>query len=373
VPTPLSVPIADVRWDAKLDVLRALSRCDVDAGRLPSAQVALAYDGELVLFETYGDASSSTRYVLQSVGRSLVAGVVWKLLSDELLDLDRTVASYIPEFGTNGKETVTVRQVITHVAGFPLAPLGHPRMLTRASRLEAFGRWKLSYEPGTRLEFHLTSAAWVIAELVERLTGQDLPSYLRDQITGPLGLDSVELGVPLGRQSDVARAVVVGVAPGEDFEIDPWGPWYTVQPDILAAGEPSHSMVATAADVALFFQGVQRRADIWRPDVVAEATRVHENRVISGYQGGNPVMPAGMGYFVQCAGTDGVSRGFLPVTGTESLWGNGGAPAMVGFSDPGTGLSFCWLTNGYPPSGYEQERAGRNRIRLIADVAASLL
>lgn len=358
-------------FGARLDVLRALARLDVDAGRLPSAQVAVACDGELVLSETYGAARPDTSYVLQSVGRSVVAGLLWKLLSDGLLDLDRTVASYVPEFAPNGKDAVTVRQVVTHVAGFPLAPLGYPRMLSREERLAAFGRWRLSYEPGTRFEFHLTSAAWVLAELVERVTGQDLPTWLETAVTGPLGLHSLRLGVPVHEQHQLAQPVLIGVAAGEGAEVDPWGPWYTLRPEVLAAGEPSHSMVGTAADVALFFQAVQRRADIWSPEIVADATRVHEDGFVHDHAGGAPVA-AGCGLFVLCAGDDGRSRGFLPVTGSPRLWGNGGAPAMVGFSDPCTGLSFCWLTNGYPASGYEQGRAGRNRIRLIADVAAAL-
>ena len=59
-------------------------------------------------------------------------------------------------------------------------------MLDREERLKAFAKWRLTYEPGTELQFHLTSAAWVIAELCERLTGQPIRDYLRT-LTGPLG------------------------------------------------------------------------------------------------------------------------------------------------------------------------------------------
>ncbi|EUA23370.1 beta-lactamase family protein [Mycobacterium xenopi 4042] len=79
--------------------------------------MALAVGGVEYMSETFGDATPSTRYVLQSAGRPVVAGVLWKLISDGLLDITRTVASYIPEFGTNGKDVVTVEQVVTHVGG----------------------------------------------------------------------------------------------------------------------------------------------------------------------------------------------------------------------------------------------------------------
>ena len=156
----------------RLAVLIDRCRLEVENGTLPSAQVAVHVDGREYAFETFGDATPSTRYVLQSTGRSIVAGVLWKLISDGLLDTARPVAEYIPEFATNGKDSVTVEQVVTHVGGFPLAPLGYPAMLDREDRLKAFAKWRLMYEPGTELQFHLTSAAWVIAELCERLTGQ---------------------------------------------------------------------------------------------------------------------------------------------------------------------------------------------------------
>ncbi len=120
----------------RLDVLIDRCRLEVENGALPSAQIAVHVDGQgSTPSETFGAATPSTRYVLQSTGRSIVAGVLWKLISDGLLDIARPVASYIPEFGTNGKDSVTVEQVVTHVGGFPLAPLGYPAMLDRDERL----------------------------------------------------------------------------------------------------------------------------------------------------------------------------------------------------------------------------------------------
>ena len=59
--------------------------CEVEQGVLPSAQVAVARNGRLVAFETYGDATNERRYITQSVGRNVVAAAVWKLLGDGLL------------------------------------------------------------------------------------------------------------------------------------------------------------------------------------------------------------------------------------------------------------------------------------------------
>jgi CubicO group peptidase (beta-lactamase class C family) len=106
---------------------------EVDEGPLPSAQVAIARDGRLVAFETYGAAAPDKRYILQSVGRTVVAAAVWKLISDGLLEVGEHVADIIPEFGTNGKDVVTVGQVLTHTAGFPFARSAIPRCWTGKS------------------------------------------------------------------------------------------------------------------------------------------------------------------------------------------------------------------------------------------------
>ncbi|MEW2044173.1 serine hydrolase domain-containing protein [Streptomyces sp. NPDC005476] len=355
----------------RLDVLLRRIRLEVEHGPLPSAQVAVARGGRLVAFETWGDAGPDTRYVLQSVGRSIVAGVVWQLLGEGLVGLDEQVAAIIPEFAPNGKETVTVEQVLTHTAGFPFAPLGHPKTLDREQRLAAFGRWRLDSTPGSRFQFHLTSAAWLIAEIVERRTGLPFARYLEQRVARPLGLSSLELGVPVGRQPGTVAPMTATDRTSADQDADPWGPWYLSDPQVLAAGEPSHALVATAADVALYFQALEH-SGLWKPEAVAEGTRIrfvdhpHGERI---YGGGSHRRTA-MGLFVTVAGPDAGSG--LPATGSPALFGSAGAAYQLGFMDPETGLSFACLSNGYPLAGYDHSRRGTALLTNIANLAADL-
>jgi CubicO group peptidase (beta-lactamase class C family) len=293
--------------------------------------------------------------------------VLWKLISDGLLDIGRTVASYIPEFANNGKDLVTVEQVVTHVGGFPLAPLAYPQMLERDERLKAFAKWRLTAPPGQELQFHLTSAAWIIGELCERLTGKPIAQFLREDLAGPLGLGSIEIGPPVDRQGNVAP--FVRTDGDDDAEVNPWGPWYLSRPEILAAGEPSHSMVATADDVAGWYQAIMT-SPLWRREVIADALRIRVTLPITGERGNAPSVPGNVALFVLVKGDDGLSRGFLPTACSPQTFGHGGAPCQIGFADPQTGLSFAFLTNGYPASGYEQSRIGLNRIINIANLAA---
>ncbi|MEH0509225.1 MULTISPECIES: serine hydrolase domain-containing protein [unclassified Streptomyces] len=355
----------------RLDVLLRRIRLEVEHGRLPSAQVAVARGGSLVAFETWGEAEPSTRYVLQSVGRSIVAGAVWKLIGEGLIEVGEQVASIIPEFAPNGKEEVTVEQVLTHSAGFPFAPLGYPKMLDREQRLAAFGRWRLDYAPGSRFQFHLTSAAWLISEIVERRTGLAFAEYLRERIAEPLGLSSLELGVPVDRQPGTVAPMTATDRTSDEQEPDPWGPWYLSDPRVLAAGEPSHALVATAADVALYFQALEH-SGLWKPEAVAEGTRIRLTDHPHGEQiyGGGSGRRTSMGLFVTVAGPDAGSN--LPSTGSSALFGSAGAAYQLGFMDPQTGLSFACLSNGYPLAGYDHSPRGTALLTNIANLAADL-
>lgn len=349
----------------RLDVLLRRVGLAVLETPLPSAQVAVARHGRLVAVRTWG-ASSDTRYVLQSVGRSIVAGVVWKLLGEGLVRLDERVGEIIPGFAANGKQDVTVEHVLTHTAGFPYAPLGYPKMLDREQRLAAFARWRLDHPPGERLQFHLTSAAWLIAEIVERRTGRTFADYLTTRITGPLGLSSLELGVAPG----TVAPMIATDRTSADQQVDPWGPWYLADPRVLAAGEPSHALVGTAADVALYFQAL-RHSGLWRPEAVAEGTRIRRTECPAGEElYGGSTKRTSMGLFVTVAGPDAGSN--LPSTGSAALFGNAGAAYQLGFMDPRSGVSFAMLSNGYPLAGYDTSRRGTAMMTNIANLAADL-
>ena len=154
----------------------------------------------------------------------------------------------------------------------------------------------------------------------------------------------------------------------DDQEVDPWGPWFTARPEVLAACEPSHSIVGTAADMARFYQALHHSGR-WPAATIAEATRVwHEGKSRDTYSGDEVFR---LGLFVCIAGNEGGA--YLPVTASPSTYGMGGAPCQASFMDPEHGVSFCFLTNGYPMSGYDHSRAGENRWRLIANLAGDLL
>lgn len=356
------------------------ARQEIDQGLLPSCQVALAIDGELAEVVTLGEtpAGDATRYVLFSASKAIVSAAVWQLIGEGKLGLADRVAEHIPEFGTKGKERITIEQLLSHTGGFPRSTLMPPDTDTREGRLSAFARWPLEWEPGTSFEYHITSAHWVQAELLERYDGVDFREAVRRRISEPLGLRSLGLGVPEGEQGDIARAQLVGEPPTEaEFTQALGTPGIDVKeatdenlllfskPYVIEAGVPGGGGVSTAADFALFWQALLHNpGKLWDPAVLADATGHIRARDLDWLRGG---VPANRTLGLLVAGDDGKAhlRGFGYGVGPRAF-GHDGAGGQTAWVDPDTGLSFVYLTNGIDRHLLRQWK----RIRSIATRAA---
>ncbi|MEX2236814.1 MAG: serine hydrolase domain-containing protein [Dehalococcoidia bacterium] len=366
----------------KLEAVFARAKRDIDDGTLPNAQLAVARNNRIAGFRTYGTASlggverpatNETLFTIFSATKAIVASAIWLLLERGELRLEQKVVELIPEFGSNGKDVVTVEQVLLHTGGFPQAPFDPAHWDDREKRLAAFARWWLTFEPGSRFEYHAVSAHWVLAEIIERLTGRDFRQFIREEITGPAGLDEIYLGLPEDKMDRVAKVHYVG----EPVE-PPWG-WNGVNPNFLLAlndpiaqrvGVPGGGAVTTAAQVALFYQvllngGVAANGrQILKPETIAMATA---NRAPDHFVDPNQAYPVLRGLSVVIAGDDGYShfRGMGKTLSPRSF-GHNGAGGQIVWGDPETGISLCYLTSGFVD--YLSE--GR-RTTAIASLAAS--
>lgn len=353
-------PIADpdrLGFDpSALEVLFARVQQDVDAGRLPSCQLALARDGKVAVWRAFGDAPVESRYVIFSATKAVVAGAVWILIGEGALDVSRTVASIVPEFATNGKEVITVEQVMLHTSGFPRAPFGSLDWDDRERRLARFSSWRCNWEPGTRYEYHPATAHWVLAEIIERLTGGDFRTFVRERIIEPLGLAGLQVGVPIAQQGDINDLVLTGEhTPPDELEavlgirklpltdVTPDALMSFNLPEVRAVGVPGGGGVSTAADLALYYQALLTDPiGIWKPEVLADVTTNVRNH-LPDWMG----TPANRSLGLVIAGDDGKAgaRG-MGHTVSARAFGHNGAGGQIAWADPATGLSFCYLTNG---------------------------
>ena len=380
-PTLIAETAEDVGVDSEaLDALFARAQRDVDDGVLPSAQVAVARRGKLAGLRTFGKAvqggterpaTDETLFTIYSSTKVIVAVAIWQLLEEGQLNLDERVADIIPEFGTNGKEVVTIEQVLLHTAGFPRAPLGPKIWADRAKRLEAFASWRLMWEPDSKFEYHATSAQWVLVEIIQRRTGSDYRDVLRERVTGPMGLAELFVGLPPELNDRVADIVYMGdpvEPPGGYGEVNPQTTLHFNERANRMVGVPGAGGIASAAEMAMFYQPLVNEG------VTSDGTRILKQETIefatkvrtAGYVDlmGTPVL---RGLSIVIAGDDGKAnlRGFGRVASPRTF-GHGGAGGQLAWGDPASGLSLGYLTNGF----VDLQALGR-RATAISSLAAN--
>ncbi len=136
----------------------------------------------------------------------LVTTLLW-LVDRGVLDLDTPIARYWPEFAAEGKDAVTLREVVTFTARLPAvrAPLSQADLgddegmakLLAAQPQEADPRAEgILYGPYT--------AGWIVGEVVRRTAGRPIGRLFADEIAGPLGLD-IQFGIRPDQEHRIAR------------------------------------------------------------------------------------------------------------------------------------------------------------------------
>jgi CubicO group peptidase (beta-lactamase class C family) len=368
---------------AKVQALLERAEREVKDGLLPAVQIAIARNGKIGAMRTFGHAvqggtykaaTNETLFVIFSCTKALMSAAAWLLIQDGKLKESAVVAEIIPEFGTNDKEKVTVHDVLLHISGFPNAPYAQSEWGDRKKRLERFKSWRLEWPLGSKFEYHPTSGFWVIAEIIERRSGQDFRDFVRNRMALPLGLPELRVGLPREFQSRVADLTYVGEAiPAEERRKLGWPdlPETEVteqaimgfnQPGVREAGVPGGGGIMTAGDLALFYQGLMNNArgnsdgpQVWKPETVNDALRVRSGDYV------DPVFRyrVNRALGVVIAGDDGKAnfRGFGK-TNSPLTFGHGGAGGQIGWGDPATGISIGYCTSGFDRNDLRLGRRG---------------
>jgi CubicO group peptidase (beta-lactamase class C family) len=369
-PLPRAASAASVDLDsAAVDALVARLRRVVESGAIPSGQLAIAREGrlaataafgEVVSGERRGPATDDTLYAAFSTTKTITSAALWLLLQDGKLRVEDRVADLVPEFAANGKEAVCVEHLLTHTAGFPSAVFDPLEWADRERRLSRFASWPLEWEPGERFQYHPSSSMWVVAELIERVSGRDFREFVRGRICDPLGLPDLHLGLPAEQGFRVADVVQVGESPDpeairasglaipEQFTAVDANLLGMNRPEIRAVGIPGGGCITNAATLALFYQALLRDGcgsdgtRVWAPRILREAFRVRTGELVDPMTG--HMAKRGLG--VVLAGDEHrIFRSFAPGNSPEAF-GHAGAGGQVAWGDPASGISFVFFTNG---------------------------
>lgn len=350
--------------------LRHRVQQEIDSGHMGAAQFAIGLNGQVVRFESFGAADEHSRFLIFSATKALVAMALVPHFEGGALDLTTPVAHYLPEFAENGKADVTVLQVLTMQGGFPLAPMGPRDWGTSAGRRAKMAHWRLDWKAGSRTEYHPIAAHWVVAELIESLSGRPYLEVVHERVAAPAGVPAV-LG-PHAAHSPAVTVQAMGER-GDDatlleafgrpdlVPVPGYGPEMLLsmnEPMVQGVGIPGGGGIATAATMAAIYQhflhdphGVFPRQ--WRLDAMGTVRNasisvgdgVPANRTLAGYVAGN----------------DGFHRHRWMPAGAPRAFGHPGAGGQLNWCDPDSGISFSFLHDSL-------HRCPAREITRIADI-----
>lgn len=230
---------------------------------------------------------ADTPVCLFSASKAVTAMLVHKMVEEKRLMLSDPVVDYLPEFGQRGKQHVTILDLLSHRAGIPRIPTKHadPELLFDWNKVvQVLCEARPIGGVGQQQAYHAITAGFILGELIQRVTGQDLREVLSQRFTQPLGLDSMSYGLPVQQHARAAENAFTGPA-----LVPPLGciakrilgvrfedvAAISNDPRFVSATIPAGNLYASADDACLFFQMLLNGGEF-------NGTRVLEPETIAG-------------------------------------------------------------------------------------------
>ena len=330
-----------------------------------------------------------TMVLVCSTTKGLAAMTLALAHSRGWLDYEERVATYWPEFAQQGKEKITVRQLLAHQAGLFALDVPVTRSLVAdLDRLAVvLARQRPAWEPGTRQAYHAITLGFYESELLRRIDPRrrSLGRFFQEEIASPLGLNfyirlpesipdsrlatlarpsrtAMLRGFPLrfavaafNRRSNIARALS-----GSELPIDA----ERVYARDLEV--PSGGGVGTARSIAHAYGvfaagGRELRLEQATLDLLAA-----------------PAIPSTHGFYDECMmGEMQFSLGFTKSSpawsfGSEGSFGAPGSGGSLGFADPKAGIGYAYVTSqgGTSLTGDPRDVALRDALYAVLPSAA---
>lgn len=306
-----------------------------------------------------------TMVIVHSASKGLAAMVLALAHSRGWIDYEARVARYWPEFAQNGKEQITVRQLLAHQAGLFAfdEPVDRAVVADLDKLAGIMARQRPAWPPGERQAYHAISLGFYESELIRRVdpAHRTLGRVFDEEIAKPLGIDfylRVPASIPnqrfarlepppvwqrftsmplpvvlasLRRRSPLYRSLIAN--PGTGFYLDP------ERVVVRELEAPSGCGVGTARAIAraygVFASGGQELG--LRRETIDALTA--------------PATPARHGFFDECfRGPAQFSLGFMKPSesfrfGHDGAFGAPGAGGAMGYADPKLGLGYGYVTS----------------------------
>jgi CubicO group peptidase (beta-lactamase class C family) len=380
------------RWrrDARSDVAAWLERC-VDEGRLPGGIALLAHGGEVEWTVRAGhrDAQRTEPYEpdtivrIYSMTKPVISVAALALIEDGRLGLDDPVARYIPSFGrlhvdragglgdridaVPARTSMTVRHLLTHTSGLTYGG-GNPGAIARsyeahrtdfgcadgllAEICDRLADIPLLFEPGSAWHYGVSSD--VLGRVIEVAADLTLDRFIRDRITGPLGMVDTGFDVP-ERDLDRLAALYEVDDSGTLRMVDATGD--DVRDGAVTTWSGGAGLVSTARDYLRFAEMLRQGGSLDGTTIVEAASvaamvtnRLPADLASFGQESFNETSTVGVGYGFGVSVVIDASRTVWRCAPGEFAWGGYAGTAF--WVDSVNALTVILLTQALPSDRY---------------------
>lgn len=274
-----------------------------------------------VLKRAFGKAKTiDAVFLLASITKPMTATALVVLVDRKEVSLSDPVQRFIPEFRGDGREAVRVKHLLTHTSGLPDMLPEDQQLRKEHAPLSAFVegtcRAPLLFRPGSQVRYQ-SMGLLIAGEIVQRVSGRSLPSFAKDQVFRPLGMQNTSIGlggrtIPQTMQCDLPNAT--------DWD---WNSLYW-----RSLGSPWGGAHSTAGDVDRFLQTfIDPGQRILKPESAA-AMIANQTRGLN--------KPWGLGWML--------NNGQFGQGCSSSTFGHSGSTGTLCWLDPKNQVSFVLLT-----------------------------
>jgi CubicO group peptidase (beta-lactamase class C family) len=325
--TPLFAAVKQDKLDAAAEVLREASA----SGQVHAASLYVR-QGDKVFGRSFGEAKTvDDIFLLASISKPISTAAVMTLYDDGKFGLDDKVKRFIPEFTGDGREKITMRQLLTHVSGLPDQLPENARLRAGHAPLSEFVdaaiRTPLLFEPGSRYSYS-SMAILLASEVAQRITGAEFPALVDKAVYKPLQMQHSAMGLGRLKLAELMRCQVEKAAPESGAGDAAAKTWDWNSPYWRKLGAPWGGAHGSAPDVARF---LAEFLDPSRKTLKPQTARL----MIANH---NPagIRPRGLGFDIgRQVGGPGCS---------DKTFGHGGSTGTLCWADPATNTICVVLT-----------------------------
>lgn len=241
---------------------------------IPGVVALGAHDGKVVARETSGYAllysnattvlpeaqrvpmRNDTIFDLASVSKLFTSIAAVQLVDEGRLDINKPVSAYLPEFGVNGKESITIRHLLTHTSGLvSWLPLWS-RYPDKAARINAVMTVAPHNTPGSTYEYSDLNLI-TLGVIVEKLRGAPLDQVVATHLTKPLGMSDTGYNPLTWGRADIRQRIAATEWQGDTTKRGiVWGEVHDENAMSLDGVAGHAGVFSTADDLAILSQAL---------------------------------------------------------------------------------------------------------------------